>query len=114
MRVMNKASKMKDVNRKLSTPITILKESEGDELVKDLDDYINGDVIKCEVRYLRGKRLFEARASNLKVEIEFIVRRAAGVQENNRIMFNDSQWIIESILPVDSDNLYKSIRAYRT
>ncbi len=115
--IVSKVNKMKDVGKRLSNLIFIMAESKNNGPIKNLDNELEKQgKLYAEVRHIRGKRLFEMKATGYKTKVEFIVRANAirdDFDKNNKILFLDELYIIEYILPLDSDRLYKAIGAYK-
>ncbi len=80
--------------------------------VADLDDYKDYKTIWAKVNFLRGRDFYSSRASNIKTEVEFIVRYRNDLDETMRIKFDNEFYNIEGILPVDNRKTFLVIRAY--
>lgn len=113
---MDKRRKMKDVNKVFDTYITFQKKAELEGPFDPLDNYEEYISIWAESRWLRGKNFYAARAANVKIDVEFIIRRREDLNEKMRIKleeFGEERYFeIEGILPLDNDRLYMLIKAY--
>lgn len=77
-----------------------------------LDEYEDYKKIWAEVRFLRGRNLYAAKAANVKTDVEFIIRHRTDLDETMRVVHNDRNYEIEGIVPLDNNSSYMMIRAY--
>ena len=108
----DKRTAMKDVTKVFDTYITFQKKIEPDGPFAPLDEYEDYVSLWAESRWLRGRNLFAARAANVKIDVEFIVRYRTDLDETMRIKLDNRDFEIEGILPLDNDRLYLSVKAY--
>ena len=103
---------MRATQRVFDTYITFQKKIDPEVPFPALDDYIDYISLWAESRYLRGKNLYAARASNVKTDVEFIIRYRTDLNEEMRIKLGDEYYEIEGILPLDNDRKFLNIKAY--
>ena len=77
-----------------------------------LDDYEDYIKIWAEVRFLRGRNFYAAKAANVKTDVEFIIRHRTDLYETMRVVHAGKNYEIESIVPMDNNSSYMRIRAY--
>lgn len=111
MKPKNKA--MRDVGRIFDTLITFQKKAEATGPIPPLDDYEDYESIWAESRYLRGRNLYSARAANVKIDVEFVIRYRTDLDETMRIKKENEFYEIEGILPLDNNSReYLIVKAY--
>lgn len=103
---------LKDIQRVFDSLITFQVKTKSEGSVSDLDDYEDYISIWAESRWLRGKNFYTARAANVKIDVEFIIRYRDDIDEKMRIKLGDRYFEIEGILPLDNDKMYLTIKAY--
>ena len=96
----------------LREKIIFQKKTEPTGPVIPLDDYEDYSSIWSEARFLRGKNFYAARAANVKIDVEFIIRYRTDLDETMRIKFNDKFYNIEGIIPADNNRMYLIVKAY--
>ena len=77
-----------------------------------LDDYEDYIKIWAEVRFLRGRNFYAAKAANVKTDVEFIIRHRTDLDETMRVVHKGKNYEIEGIVPMDNNSGYMMIRAY--
>ncbi len=77
-----------------------------------LDDYEDYIKIWAEVRFLRGRNFYAAKAANVKTDVEFIIRHRTDLDETMRVVHKGKDYEIEGITPMDNNSSYMMIRAY--
>jgi len=98
---------------RLRDRITFQKKKKQDGPVIKMDnDYEDYDTVWSEVRYLRGRNFYTARAANIKTDVEFIVRHRTDLDETMRIRCNNEIYNIDGILPLDNRKMYLIIKAH--
>lgn len=96
----------------LREKIQIQKKSEQSGPFPPLDDYDDYISIWAEVRFLRGRNFYAAKAANVKTDVEFIIRHRTDLDETMRVVHKGKDYEIEGITPMDNNNGYMTIRAY--
>jgi SPP1 family predicted phage head-tail adaptor len=97
---------------RLKDKITLQKKLETVGPVQLLDEYEDYKTIWAETRYLTGRNFYAARAANVKVDVEFIIRHRNDLDETMRIKFKDKLYNIEGVLPLGNTRALMCIRAY--
>ncbi len=97
---------------KLRDKILIQQKTEQSGPFPPLDDYENYISVWSEVRFLRGRNFYAAKAANVKTDVEFIIRHRTDLDETMRVVHNDRNYEIEGIVPLDNNSSYVMIRAY--
>jgi SPP1 family predicted phage head-tail adaptor len=77
-----------------------------------LDDYEDYIKIWAEVKFLRGRNFYAAKAANVKTDVEFIIRHRTDLDETMRVVHKGKNYEIEGIVPMDNTSSYMMIRAY--
>ena len=80
--------------------------------IQDLDAYQDYKSTWTEARFLKGRNFYTARASNVKTDVEFIIRYREDIDENMRVVYKGSNYEIEGIIPVDSYKGFLMVQAY--
>lgn len=96
----------------LREKIQIQKKSEQSGPFPPLDDYDDYISIWAEVRFLRGRNFYAAKAANVKTDVEFIIRHRTDLDETMRVVHKGKDYEIEGIVPMDNTSSYMMIRAY--
>ncbi|CAK7084199.1 phage head closure protein [Tissierella sp.] len=96
----------------LRNRITIQKKVESTEPFQSLDDYEDHIKLWSEARFLRGRNFYNARAANVKTDVEFVVRYRTDLKETMRVMYKNRNYEIEGIIPLDNSNSFLMIKAY--
>lgn len=77
-----------------------------------LDDYDDYKPLWAEVRFLKGRNLYSARAANVKTDVEFIIRYREDIDEKMRVNYKNQNYNIEGIIPLDAHEGFLMIQAY--
>jgi len=113
----DKNNAMRDVNRLFDTLLMFQKVKNPESTYPNPDDYEDYAQIWAESRVLRGRNLYAARASNVKTDVEFIIRYRTDIDETMRIIVNggtvnEKKYQIEGIIPLDNTRHYLTVKAY--
>ena len=92
--------------------ITFQKKAEQSGPFPPLDKYEDHIKIWAEVRFLKGRNFYAAKAANVKTDVEFIIRYCKGLDETMRVVHKGKNYEIEGIVPMDNNSGYMTIRAY--
>lgn len=96
----------------LRNKIAIQKKVESTEPFQPLDNYEDYTKLRSEVRFLRGRNFYAARAANVKTDVEFIIRYREDLDETMRVVYKNKNYEIEGIIPLDNSNSFMMIKAY--
>jgi SPP1 family predicted phage head-tail adaptor len=96
----------------LREKIQIQKKAEQSGPFPPLDDYEDYIKIWADVRFLRGRNFYAAKAANVKTDVEFIIRHRTDLDETMRVVHKGKDYEIEGIAPMDNNSSYMMIRAY--
>lgn len=80
--------------------------------VVDLDEYQDYKSTWTEARFLRGRNFYTARASNVKTDVEFIIRYREDLSESMRVAYKGRNYEIEGIIPMDSHKGFMTLNCY--
>lgn len=80
--------------------------------VQDLDAYKDYKTTWCEARFLRGRNFYTARASNVKTDVEFIIRHREDIDESMRVAYKGRNYEIEGIIQMDSYKGFMTLNCY--
>lgn len=97
---------------KMRDRIQIQKKAEQTGPFPPLDEYEDYKTLWAEVRFLRGRNLYAAKAANVKTDVEFIIRHQTDLDETMRVVHKGKNYEIEGIVPMDNRSGYMMIRAY--
>lgn len=97
---------------RLRDKIKIQKKIQQEGPFPPLDDYEDHISIWAEVRFLRGRNFYAAKAANVKTDVEFIIRHREDLDETMRVVHGGKDYEIEGITPLDNNRGYMMIRAY--
>jgi SPP1 family predicted phage head-tail adaptor len=92
--------------------ITIQKKIDAEGPFQPLDEYEDYVTIWTEPRFLKGRNFYEARAANVKTDVEFIIRSRNDLDETMRVLYRGKAYNIEGLIPLDALDSLMSIKAY--
>lgn len=96
----------------LRAKIQIQKKVDSEGPFLPLDEYEDYIKIWAEPRFLKGRNFYAARASNIKTDVEFIIRYREDIDETMRVVYKGKNYEIEGITPLDNQNAFMMIKAY--
>lgn len=101
---------------RLGNRITFQTKMKTEGPITNLDDYQDYKTVWCEINFLRGRNLYAARASNIKTDAEFLIRRRKDLNEKMRIKLIENgtnrHFEVESILPFEKDRMFLIVSAH--
>lgn len=78
----------------------------------NFESYTDYKTLWAEARFLRGRNYYADRATNVKTEVEFIIRYTKDIDKSMRIKYNEQYYNIEGIVPLENNKMYLIVRAY--
>lgn len=108
----NKNLKMLDVHRVMRHKLTFQKPV-NDSPIEDLELYEDFKKVRGEVNYKKSKQLSQSYGAETKRYRVFRIRYRADLDETMRIIYKDEPYDIESIIPLNDENIYLEITAYQ-
>ncbi|SDL20412.1 phage head closure protein [Natronincola ferrireducens] len=86
--------------------INFKKKKETDGPVQNLTDYDDYCTVWAKVDYLKGKKLWSAKAANVETNAEFVIRYRKDIAADMLINFDNKDFEITSIAPLDIKRTY--------
>ena len=96
----------------LRNKIMIQKKIESTGPFTPLDEFEDYKSIYSDVRYLKGRNFYNARAANIKTDIEFTIRYREDLDETMRVSHKGKFYNIEGLIPLDNQKAFMRISAY--
>lgn len=107
-----KDKKMIDCQRAMRDLVVFEKKIE-DRPFDDLENYEKHRTVYGEIKHYKSKLVNQARAENTKNFIVAVIRYREDIDETMRMLVNKKYYQIESIIPINRENLYLEITGYK-
>lgn len=110
--MLNKNLKMLDVHRVMRHKL-IFQKPINESPIEDFDSYKDFIKVRGEINYKKSKQLSQSSGAETKRYRVFRVRYRTDLDETMRIIYKNEPYEIESIIPLNDENIYLEITAYQ-